>query len=276
MTRLAAVAVLAGVFVPAANAAAPLAVRATLDQPAVQFGEAVGTHVVVLIDRSRVRPDTVRIVEDPGPLTVLSQSTGTHDAGPGKVAVSADRVVACLSTACVAARGDASPHLPRVLVTATTRDGQTLHARAAWPALQVRGRVAAADLARARPPFRRNTAPPPPTYSVDPSLLHALLIAAAVVFALGAAALVVWELRRRRHRHEAEEDSLERALRLTREAESRSPSDRRRAVGLLARILASRKRPLAEPASNLAWARPAPASDVVAALVGDVERQERE
>jgi len=274
MRRLAALVVLAGALAPAANAAAPLSVRATLDQPDVQFGEAVGTHVTVLVDRSRVRPDTVRIVEDPGPLTILSQSTGTHDAGPGTVAVSADRVVACLSTACVAARGDASPRLPSVLVTATTRHGQTLHARAAWPALQVRGRVTGADLARARPPFRRDTAPPPPSYSVDPSRLHALLIAAAVVFALAAVALVAWELRRRRHRQAAEEDPLERALRLTREAESRSPSDRRRAVGLLARILASRERPLAEPASDLAWARPAPESDAVAALVGDVEREE--
>jgi hypothetical protein len=275
MRRLATVAVLAAAFAPAAHAAAPLAVRASLNQPDVQFGEAVGTHVVVLVDPSRVQPDTVRIIADPGPLTILSQSNGTHAAGPGTVAVSADRVVACLSAACLAARGDASPHLPPVLVTATTRDGRTLHARAAWPALQVRGRVTAADLARGRPPFRRDVAPPPPSYSVDPSLLRALLVAVAVVLGLAAAALVAWELRRRRRRQTAGEDPLERALRLTREAESRSPSDRRRAVGLLARILASRERPLAAPASDLAWARPAPESDAVAALVGDVEREER-
>src|SRR5580765_2657948 len=105
MRRVAAVVVLAAAFAPAANAAAPLAVRATLDEPDVQFGETVGTHVVVLVDPSRVRPDTVRIVQDPGPLTVLSQSGGTHSAGPRTLAVSADRVVACLSPACLAARG---------------------------------------------------------------------------------------------------------------------------------------------------------------------------
>jgi hypothetical protein len=160
-------------------------------------------------------------------------------------------------------------------VTATARDGRTVHARAAWPALHVRGRVTAADLAPARPPFRVDTAPPAPTYSVRPGLLTWLLVAAAVVLALAAIALVVRELLRRRTTRMPAEDVLERALRLTREAESRAPDDRRRALGLLARVLEARKRATASSARDLAWSRPPPESDELAALVGDVEREDR-
>ncbi|MDX6527465.1 MAG: hypothetical protein QOI43_2976, partial [Gaiellales bacterium] len=58
-----------------------------------------------------------------------------------------------------------------------------------------------------------------------------------------------------------------------REAESRPPSDRRRALGLLARLLDPRDRRLSVEASELAWAEPEPERAALATFVADVERE---
>ena len=150
-----------------------------------------------------------------------------------------------------------------------------MRATANWPVLRVRGRVATADLARLRPPFRASTAPPPPSYRLAPSTLAWLLDGLAVALALGAVALAS----RTRHagsragRRGRPADELERALRLAREAENRPPPDRRRALGLLARVLRARARPLSGTASELAWAKPEPEREALATFVADVERE---
>jgi hypothetical protein len=102
-----------------------------------------------------------------------------------------------------------------------------------------------------------------------------LLYGAVVVLALAAMALAVTEARRlaRRRHGEPVVDELERALRLAREAESRPPPDRRRALGLLARLLDARDRRLSGTASDLAWAEPEPERTAVATFVADVERE---
>jgi hypothetical protein len=66
---------------------------------------------------------------------------------------------------------------------------------------------------------------------------------------------------------------LERALALARAAEERPTPDRRRALGLLARLLGSRDPRLAGAADDLAWSAPAPTSDAVADLVTQVEQK---
>jgi hypothetical protein len=66
---------------------------------------------------------------------------------------------------------------------------------------------------------------------------------------------------------------LERALALAREAEERPTPDRRRALGLLARLLGSRDPHLAGAADDLAWSAPPPTSDAVADLVTQVEQK---
>ena len=65
-------------------------------------------------------------------------------------------------------------------------------------------------------------------------------------------------------------DELARALRLAREAEGRPAPDKRRALGLLARLLG---KPLATEASDLAWRRPPPERESLHALVSEVERE---
>ena len=258
-----------------AAAAAPVVVRATFDASTVQFGEAIDTHVVVVLDGARVRPDSLRIVDDVAPLTPLSSARTTRIVHGDTITVAVARTYSCYSSACVAANGDATPSLPRVTATVVTRDGKTVRATATWPTLHVRGRVSKADLARSRPPFRADTTPGPPSYRLAPSTLAWLLDGLALVLGLAAAALAAHTglrlLRRRRAVPAA--DELERALRLAREAEARPAPDRRRALGLLARLLGGRDRRLSGAASELAWARPEPEGATLATFVADVERE---
>ena len=265
----------AGVFASGAVAAPPLVVRATFDTPTVQFAGAIRIHVVVLLDGTRVRPGSLRIVDDLAPLTSLSPGRTTRTTRGNTITVALARTFSCISSSCVSATGDATPALPPVTATVLTLGGQTLRASAMWPTLHVRGRVAKADLGRSHPPFRADTTPAPPSYRLAPSTLAWLLDALAVALALTAAALAVSEARRlaRRRRGEPAVDELERALRLAREAENRPPPDRRRALGLLARLLDARDRRLSGTASELAWAKPEPERDALATFVTDVERE---
>jgi hypothetical protein len=266
---------LAGAFAGGASAAAPLAVRATFDASSVRFAGVINMHVVVLLDATRVRPDSLRIVDDLAPLTSLSPGRTTRKTEGRTITVAVARTFSCLASNCVSASGDATPALPPVRVTVVTLGGGTLRASAALPTLHVQGRVSKADLGRSSPPFRANTTSAPPSYRLAPTTLAWLLDGVAVVLALAGAALALYEARRftRRRRGELTIDEFERALRLAREAENRPPPDRRRALGLLARLLAARDRPLSGAASELAWARPEPEPAALATLVADVERE---
>jgi hypothetical protein len=270
-----AVLLLAGVFASAAGAAAPIVVRATFDTPTVQFAGVIHMHVVVLLDATRVRPETLRIVDDLPPLTSLSSVRTTRTTRGDTITVAFERTFSCISSSCVSASGDATPSFSLVKATVVTLSGTTLGATAVWPALHVQGRVSKADLGRSRPPFRANTTPSPPSYRLAPSTLAWLIDGVAVVLALAGVALGLYEARRitRRRRGEPTVDELERALRLAREAEDRPPPDRRRALGLLARLLDARDRRLSGTASELAWAEPDPERAALATFVTDVERE---
>jgi hypothetical protein len=263
----------AGVFASAASAA-PIVVHATFDPATVQFGDVIDARVVVVLDTATVRPDSLRLVDDAGPLTPVSSPHTSRSVQGDTITIEIERTFSCLSSPCVAASGDASPAFPRVRAAVVTRDGRPLRATTAWPTLRVRGRVSSADLARLRPPLRASTTPPPPTYRVAPGTLVRLLYGLAILLAVGAVAVAAAQGRRvaRSGRSQPAGDELERALRLAREAESRPPPDRRRALGLLARVLRARARPLSGTASDLAWARPEPEPAAVASFVTDVER----
>jgi len=258
-----------------AAAAAALVVHAGFDVKAPAFGAAFRSHVVVTVDTTRVRAGTVRVVDDLAPLTALTGARTTRTTHGDTLTLTVDRTVACLTEECVADSGVATPRVGRVIVTATAADGRAVRTSAGRPELRVQGRVSRADLARARPPFRADTTPQAPTYRIAPSTLAALLDAAGAVLGLAAAAVAAAAVlaRRRRRRDEAPVDALARALRLAREAEQRDAPDRRRAVGLLARLLG--RSPLGERSSGLAWARPVPEPEDVDVLVDDVEREVR-
>jgi hypothetical protein len=259
---------LAAVFAPAA-VAAPLQARAGFDDATVQFGDLIHTRVAVVVDAS-VRAGSVRIVDDPAPLTSVSLPR-TSRAGD---VIEVTRDAICLTSACVSDVGSTTPKLAPALVRAELKSGRAIQVVVQWPQLIVRGRVTGGDLGRSQPPFRASLLPPAPTYRTSPGTLAWLLDAAAIVLGLAAAALVLVQIRTwmRGRGRAAPADELERALRLAREAEQRPPPDRRRAAGLLARLLGDRDAALAGNASDLAWAEPQPEPDALESLVGEIER----
>ena len=108
----------------------------------------------------------------------------------------------------------------------------------------------------------------------DPMLPTAAVWLIALGLALTALALAAIHVARmvRRHRF-VEMGELERALALARSSESRSAEDRRRALGLLARVLGARGQRLAPATSTLAWSAPLPSPVSVSTLVEQVEHE---
>lgn len=256
------VALLVALVATPAAAAAPLHVRTSFDDATVDFGGVVRAHVAV------VGTGSVTATLDLAPLTPVSPlQTARH----GSV-VELTRTFVCLTAACVSDRGDATPKLAPVEVVARI-GGRSVRVTKPWPALHIRGRVTTADLSGSRPPFRASLVPPSPSYRAAPAMLAWLLDGAAIVLALAGVTLVLLQLRRRATRRRAPPvDELALAVRLAREAEARPVPDRRRAAGLLARVLRSRDERLAVAARDLAWAKPQPEAAALEELVGDVER----
>jgi hypothetical protein len=259
---------------PAAEAwSAPVKVRATLDRETVEFGDAVTADVTVLLDRRAAGSGDVQVHENLAPLTQLGQTRVTRTTRGRLLAVTYSARASCLDQRCIGAGTSKQVVLAPVRVVIPGLPAQTT---AGWPPLQVRTRVLPADVARPHPPLRSDPTPPPVTYRFEPARLAtvlevaaAVLAAAGVLLAGGAAAA----LSRTRRRQAAELTGLERALLLAREAESRPTPDRRRALGLLARLLGSRDPKLAGAADELAWSAPAPTPDALAKLVSRVERE---
>jgi hypothetical protein len=261
MKRLLLALALALVAAPAATAA-PLTVRTSFDDATVEFGDVVQAHVAV------VGAGSVSATLDLAPLTPVSPlQTSRHGD-----AVELTRSFVCLTSACVSDRGIATPKLAPAQVTVHI-GSRLVRVSKPWPPLRIRGRVTNADLSGSRPPFRASLTPPPPSYRMSSDTLAWLLDGAAIVLGLAALALVLAQLRRRAVRRRAPAvDELALAVQLARESEGRPAPDRRRAAGLLARVLRSRDQRLAVTARDLAWARPQPEPDALEELVGDVER----
>lgn len=254
---------------PAIAPAGPVQVAASFDPPVAQFGDRIVARVVVALDPRRVRPQTLRYSDDLAPLTQLGAAHVSRSAHGSLELVTVVIPVSCLTAPCVARSGTARVGLPLVHASVMARDGRIARASAAWPELSIRGRVSASDLSPSSPPFEADTAPPAATYRIAPATLAALLDVLAALTALGAIALGGWEAHRRIRRRRPQPTVLERALRLTREAERRPAPDRRRALALLGRALDPDRR--SDAARRLAWSEPVPEPDELEELVSDVE-----
>ena len=110
-----------------------------------------------------------------------------------------------------------------------------------------------------------------------PTALALALDVLAALLAAGAAALLALEtvrVRRRRRGVADDRPPLVRALALVREAERRTPADRRKAVGHLARTLDDvGGEQFAATASRVAWSPEQPSPDRLDRLADEVERK---
>ncbi len=281
MTRIAAAAVATGALLAAlvlvvahtsrVGGVAPtrvLEVHTSFEPPLVQFGDEVVAHVVVLADRGAVDTSRLRIVSDLAPLTRLSADRVTRTTRGRLLVVTVVTRALCSSDACLAPR----LRLPAVRVEGPLRAGGTARANAVWPVLAVDSRVTASDLKPARPPLRADTSVPATTYRIAPATLARLLDIVAVLLVLAGVGFAVMQAGAvlRRTRRDSRTD-VERALALVRQAAAREPDDRRRAAGLLARVLRTRDARLSADADDLAWSRPQPTSDRLVELADRVD-----
>jgi hypothetical protein len=253
-----------------------LTVHASFDPPTVQFGDRVVARVVVLADRSALDTSRLRVTQDVAPLTPLGATHVTRTTRGRLLVVSYDLPAVCFSDGCLARGGSKVLHLPAVRAEAPRRSSGVARAASAPRALTVDGRVTAADLAPSRPPFRADTSAPAVTWRIAPGTLALLLDVLAAALAAAGIGLATWQgarVVRRARTSGTQRSALERALALVHEAESRPPADRRRAVGLLARVLGRRNEPLARTAGDLAWSEPPPDPDDLAALADQVGRE---
>lgn len=255
---------------PGITPRAPVEVAANLDPEVVQFGDRFTARVDVTLDARVVRTSTLRLNYDLAPLTQLGSAHTSRSTQAGVETLTVTVPVACLASTCVANSGQARIGLPPVRASAQTRHEPTAHAIAQWPTLSVRGRVVASDLAPRSPPFEADTAPPAPTYRIAPGTLAAILEVFAVLCALTATALVGWQVHLHVRRPGPQPGELERALRLTREAERRPTEDRRRALALLSRALDGDQRSSAT--RKLAWSEPTPEPEELEDLVSEIEQ----
>ncbi|MGZ4381769.1 MAG: hypothetical protein ACXVZ3_10150 [Gaiellaceae bacterium] len=237
---------------PAAGAS-----TATLSPNEALFGDRITATVTA--------PGGARVVANFGPLDVLS--------GPTRTGSGLTWTVACLGADCAPGAGPRRIVLPPVRLTGTVSE------TVPWPVLTIAGRVTPKEAAAASPPLRLETQLPRPSYRVAPDALALALDVLAGALVLAAVLLLARELARRRRRREEERlaalSPLERALVFAREAERRGPDERRKALGLLARVLGGREEQLAGTASELAWSPRKPSPEQVESLVGEVEREVR-
>jgi hypothetical protein len=256
---------------------APIVVRASFDPSAPGFGDRVLARVVVELDRRAVQASTLRISDGVAPLTQLGPAQTTRVVRGDLELMTVVVPESCLSDPCVAHAGVTALRFGRARATVSARDGGRKSASSAWPTLRVRGRVLASDLASSQPNFEADSSPLAPSYRVSPSTLATVLDVLAVLCAIAAVAFAAWQIRvssARRPVVRRDGDALLRALALAREAEALPVPDRRRALGLLARLLGRDK--LQTAASDLAWSERKPQPDEVEALVSEIEQSETE
>jgi hypothetical protein len=257
---------------PAIAPTAPVAVATSFDPPIAEFGDRVLARVIIALNPRLVRPQTLQFSDDLAPLTQLGPAHTSSSTRGSLELVTVAIPVSCLSASCVARSGLVRVGLPLVRASVMETGGRTARASAPWPTLAVRGRVSAADLAANSPPFEANASPPAATYRIAPGTLATLLDVLAALCALCAIGLAGWQAHLRVARRPPQPAALERALRLTREAERRPAPDRRRALALLGRALGRDQQSGA--ARKLAWSEPVPEPDELEALVSDIEQRE--
>lgn len=274
----AAVALLAALFWPTAGGegARPeraLSGHAVFEPAAVAFGDTVTARLTVVLDKRVFDPSTLHVSFPLAPLDLLGP-TVRHRADRGETTtITYTAPVACLGEQCVAKSESAtvSPAAPSLIVR--RRSGATVHLPVGGAALTVDRRVGAAIVAAARPPFRGDLGVPAVSYRISPRALTSILAAvAALLAAVGGGLAAAAVAGRGRSASASRGSELALALAMVRSAVARSAEDRRRAVGLVARLLAGRDRPLAETGDDLAWSRPPPSGESASGFADDVER----
>ena len=251
-----------------------LAVSTTIAPSPVFFGDLVTARAEVIVDRRRIDPDRVTLNAEFAPYLLVGRPRESRTDSGRTTSIDLRYTLQCLVEACLPQRDGIA--LPKLRVQTKSSIFS-----ATWPRIDVVSRVQPAALTTDPPPWRQQVALPAVSYRVAPGRLAAALTLAAAVLALGGFALIGREIARRRRLlvdRARFRSALTRALELARASAARGPDDRRRALALLARVLAfdpNGGRRLAPAAARLAWGRSEPSTTGLQTLVDEIERTVR-
>ncbi len=251
-----------------------LAVSTSLDPHPVFYGDVLTAEVAVGIDPAAVSAGSVRVTPSFEPYVQTGPAVVTRTGAGRQKTLHYRYSLQCVSDACLPLDKPYVLKLPPVTVNAKAGT-ETLTETAAWPITFVATRLQPRDVATTH--FRRATSMPAATFAVSPGALAGGLTAVAGLLAIGALALIGFELvrlvERRRQRARVSLTPLQAALAYTRDAAGRpDPADRRKALGLLAATLESEGIPaLAGTASDVAWSEDPPTPDKALELADEIE-----
>jgi len=241
------------------------------------FGDAVRARIELIVDGNRVDPDSVEIGANFDPYRELGPVEVTRSEDGALTKLRYDYVLGCLVSQCLP-RGTGRVDLGGVAVNYLRRgESQPNAATVEWVPIRAAGRIDPNELDQAalRSDLR---ALPSASYRLSPRTVELIALVLAVLFAVGAAILILRLLpldrlaTRLGARFVDKRSPLEQALALVREsAASGSPEEERRALERLAVELRRNRNPaLAGDASRLAWSEPVPAG--IDPLSDEVER----
>ncbi len=256
-----------------------IAISTSIAPSPLFFGDLVTARAEVIVNRRQLDPDTVRLEADFAPFSLVGRPQESRSTSGQTTSIDARYTLQCLVAACLPRPGGIV--LPKLLVHTRPSSDQQVTYNHDWPRVDVVSRVETAAAATDPPPWRQQLALPAVSYRLAPGSLATALTLAAVLLALGAFALLARELVRRRRLlvdRARFRSALARALDLARASTARGPDDRRKALALLARVLAfdpNGGRRLAPTAARLAWGRSEPSAAGLEKLVDEIERTVR-
>jgi hypothetical protein len=262
-----------------ASLSEPIVVNATLAPDQHLFGDPVRARVELIIDSSRIDPDTVRLRASFAPYRPLRPVERSETAAGNVTRLRFDYQLACLGYRC-RPLGQRRFELRNATVEYRSRGRDAVQTEEIdWPALSVTGRISRTRFweAQLRSEFREVGQP---TYRFAPRTVAIVALALAVIFGAGALILILRLLPLGRIAERLglktvdRRSSLERALARVHETSTADrPHEGRRALERLAQELRRERNPqLAGAASQLAWSREFPADGRLTALTGEVER----
>ena len=263
--------------------------EATLSPAVALFGDTVLAHVDVLLDRTRVDPDSVRLGAKFAPFQVVGPARRLRRDAGHSTYLRRTFVLRCLSGTCVPSGESARYEFPPARIRFAETDVQTVDASAitiAMPPIRVYSRFTALGAGT-----DRNSAPwvvdlsslPPASYRIAPGLLVALLLSIAALAGIAGVFLgyLAWPLRVPEEPEPEPElppapplSPLEQALILLEQSiRVDGAADQRRALELVAEELELADwgdRDLARTARALAWSEGIPPANETTRLAARV------
>lgn len=267
---------------------AKIEAETTLSPRVALFGDTVRAHIDVILDASRVDPDSVRIAVDFTPFEVIGRPERRRQDAGNSVLLRTTFVLRCLTGTCVPSGQSATYDFRPGRIAFAAPGGQALDESpmsVTVPSVRVYSRFTALQADTTTVPWRVDLLSlPQVSYRLDHGLLIALLLAGAALMALAGFVLAYIALPRRRPAPALEPEPepppvpvlspLEQALALLERAiRADGAAAQRRALELVAEELELAEwgdRDLAQQARALAWSEDIPAVAATSRLAAHV------